>query len=518
MKKYGNFLILLILIIPIGNVVAQGAFFDEADAFFKEYVLDGQVKYGQLTNNNSLTSLLDQVAKADLQKMDANTRKAFLINAYNLLVIKGATDHYPLQSVLKIDGFFDAKKHRVGGNNITLNKLEKDLLLKAYGDARIHFVVVCGALDCPPITSFAYRPDQIEQQIDRQTRKALNNNNFIKVDKRNGEVQLSQIFEWYSNDFGGSKKKALEFINRYRRETIPTTYKVGFYEYDWSLNAISALNRPSSEIRSDGSPSSNNASRYVVSSTIPRGTFEVKIFNNLYTQQTGPGGDLRDRATFLTTTTSVLYGLKPKFNIGFDIRYRHVRYNSIGDSPLSVLTFNDSPSSRQGVTGIGPKIRYAPFENLPNFSIQSALWLPTSDDLAGNGDDLPYIDWNGATWFTQVFNDFSIGGNFSLFTELDIVLEDIGANENGHLNRFSTPATLILSYFPNAKTTLYALGGFSPFWQEEFDYFAQIGTGAKYQFTPKFELELLYTWFTNDFLQTTGGRAATYNLGIRFNL
>ena len=103
--------------------------------------------------------------------------------------------------------------------------------------------------------------------------------------------------------------------------------------------------------------------------------------------------------------------------------------------------------------------------------------------------------------------------NFSLFTELDVLIEDIGKS-----NRLSTPATLIFSYNPNPKTTLYTLGGFSPYWQTEFDYFIQGGAGAKYQFTPKLELELLYTKFTNKFLLDTGGEAATFNLGLRFNI
>ncbi|MEO0341134.1 MAG: hypothetical protein AAF242_18210, partial [Bacteroidota bacterium] len=153
---------------------------------------------------------------------------------------------------------------------------------------------------------------------------------------------------------------------------------------------------------------------------------------------------------------------------------------------------------------------------LPNFSIQSAFWFPIGEDLEGNGE-LPFIDWNGATWWTQFFNDFTLSPNFSLFTEIDVLWEDIGNVENGALNRVSTPATAILSYFPNPKTTLYGLTSFSPFWQTEFDYFAQAGVGAKYQFNRNFEVEVLYTAFTNDFLQQNNGNASTFNIGIRVN-
>ena len=70
---------------------------------------------------------------------------------------------------------------------------------------------------------------------------------------------------------------------------------------------------------------------------------------------------------------------------------------------------------------------------------------------------------------------------------------------------------------PNTKLTLYTLGSYSPYWQENFDYFYQFGVGSKYQFTPNFEIELLYTDFTNKFLNDTGGQAETVNLGLRFN-
>ena len=99
-----------------------------------------------------------------------------------------------------------------------------------------------------------------------------------------------------------------------------------------------------------------------------------------------------------------------------------------------------------------------------------------------------------------------------------MIIEDIGKSEDGFLDRVSTPVTLIFSYNPNPKTTVYALTGYSPFWQSSFDYFAQAGVGTKYQFTRNVELELLYTYFTTRFFQQNGGNAGTYNVGSRYNL
>ncbi|MEL7122909.1 MAG: DUF547 domain-containing protein, partial [Bacteroidota bacterium] len=149
--------IFLALIIAIStSALAQPAtFFDQADQFFKQNVENGKVNYAKLSNDQDLNDLITAINTFDLEQVTEGNRKAYLINVYNLLVIKGALDNYPLNSVLNVNGFFDAKKHNVGGQKMTLNQLEKDELLKVYKDARLHFVLVCGALDCPPITTFA---------------------------------------------------------------------------------------------------------------------------------------------------------------------------------------------------------------------------------------------------------------------------------------------------------------------------------------------------------------------------
>jgi len=484
-------------------------FFAKADGFFKTHVQNGKVNYADAKNSQTLKELVATIENVNDSGASDLDKKAFYINAYNILVINAATQAYPLASVNDIPGFFDRKKHTVAGESTTLNKLEKEKLLKATNDARLHFVLVCGAIDCPPIVNFAYTPEKLNAQMEKQTQIALNNPAFIKI--AGNEVQLSKIFQWYVGDFGGSQRSVIEFINKYRNSKISAANKISYYEYDWTLNNGSAGH--SSVTNSVGA----NAARYVVSAAIPKGSFEIKLFNNLYTQKTGSVENLTDRSTFFTSTLSALYGVTNRFNAGIETKYRRVNYSNLPSSPLAVLSGNAAGDSRAGITGFGPKVRIAPFEKLENFSIQSTLIFPIGQDLAGN-NDLRYIDWPGPIFNTQLFNDFSIGNSFSLFTEVDFLLEDIGKVEENHINRFSTPATAIFSYFPNPKTTFYVLGSFSPYYQTDFDYFAQAGLGTKYQITPAFEVELLYTAFTNKFLLDTGGNANTFNLGIRYSL
>ena len=500
------FIPFLFLVWVPGILAQELTFFERTNQFMSEHITDGQVNYAQM-DQVALNILMQEIAKTDHTQMTGNERKAYLINAYNLAVLYSVQMHYPVASVQDVPNFFDTKNLEVNGERISLNELEKEILFPAFPDPRLHFVLVCGAIGCPPIINAAYLPETLEAQLDEQTSKALNRAAFI--DLKEGDLYWSSLFDWYASDFGGNKVERIEWINRFRSEALTTDLKTKVLPYDWILN------EKKETVSGIADQSANNAIRYVVSSTIPKGTTETKIFNNLYTQATGDGSTLLDRSNFFTTFITSLYGVSDRLNVGLEARYRRVSNTRFGTSLLDVFSTNERTGFRDGFTTIGPKIRWAPVPKWGNFSIQSAFWFPLRDDLEGT-DALPYMDWNGATSWTQIFNDFSLGNSFSLFTEVDVLLEDIGSDEDD-LNRLSTPVTVIASYFPEPNTTLYVLNGFSPYWKPDLDYFYQAGVGGKYQFSRKFEVELLYTYFTNSFLLENNGRASTFNFGIRIN-
>ncbi len=225
------------LIIQFGFSQGTEDFFIQADAFFKTYVSDGRVNYSEIKKDpSSLDQLLDMASSISISKDQAKEYQAFYINAYNLAVIKGIVNAYPVKSPLDIKGFFDKTTYHLGGKETTLNDLENKILRKNFPEeARFHFVLVCAGLGCPPIIAEAYTPKTLEKQLQRQTVKALNDPDFIKV--KGNKVQLSQIFEWYKEDFTRNGSE-IDYINTFRKEKIPEGVKVSYYPYDWSLNQI----------------------------------------------------------------------------------------------------------------------------------------------------------------------------------------------------------------------------------------------------------------------------------------
>ncbi|WP_046756268.1 DUF547 domain-containing protein [Kordia jejudonensis] len=234
--KHITITFLTVLFTTVSFAQDTATFFKASDAFFKEHVKDGKVNYKAIKKNTAeLDKILASTNTISVAKSDAETFQAFWINVYNLSVIKGIVENYPVKSPLDINGFFDKTQHAVGGKKITLNDIEHKLLRGNFNDARFHFVLVCAGLGCPPIIAEAYMPNTLDSQLDRQTRIALNNDDFIKVNAKKKRVQLSEIMKWYKEDFTQNGNE-IDFINKYREEKIAEKSKISYYPYNWKLN------------------------------------------------------------------------------------------------------------------------------------------------------------------------------------------------------------------------------------------------------------------------------------------
>jgi len=210
-------------------------FFDSADNFFQTYVENGKVKYAEIKQNpKALSYLMEEAKKVEVSTVNPDQYKAFWINSYNLAVISGIVKNYPVNSPMDIDGFFDKTSYEIGGKEVTLNSIENDLLRAKFPEPRFHFVLVCAAISCPPIIPEAYRAETLEKQLQRQTEKAMNNPQFVQVQK--DKVLFSEIMKWYEQDFTKNGQTLIEFANKYRKNPIPNKFETGFYNYNWKLN------------------------------------------------------------------------------------------------------------------------------------------------------------------------------------------------------------------------------------------------------------------------------------------
>ncbi len=238
--KTTPFIILLALLTFLTAQHSRLTFFDRVDVFLQQYVKNGLVDYRSILKNpGQLNQLVEEIRQFDLNTLTTpEQEQAFWINTYNILVIKGIIAHYPLNSPLDVPGFFKSIRYPVGGQQLTLDEIENIRLRERFNAPRVHFVLVCAARGCPPISDHAYRPEHLEQQMEQRAKNVLNNPRFVKIDEPTKTVYLSEIFKWFKSDFEGNGKSVVDYINRYRNTPIPFDFRIQYMKYDWNLNTF----------------------------------------------------------------------------------------------------------------------------------------------------------------------------------------------------------------------------------------------------------------------------------------
>ncbi len=139
-------------------------------------------------------------------------------------------------------------------------------------------------------------------------------------------------------------------------------------------------------------PQKSNIQQYTPSKLVGKGQWDLKWFNNLYTET----GRI-PRATFFTSTIEVYTGVgeNKRWNIGAIVE---MRSNVINDrKALDVFKFDgDEGTARSGITSIAPSVKFVPFASESNFSIQSSFFIPLVDNETENG---VFLDQKGYTCF-----------------------------------------------------------------------------------------------------------------------
>ncbi|XCF06195.1 hypothetical protein ABI125_15930 [Tamlana crocina] len=269
---------------------------------------------------------------------------------------------------------------------------------------------------------------------------------------------------------------------------------------------------------------------YTPSKLLKKGQWDIKWFNNLYTQTktADESGDVTknlSRETYFTSTLDVFTGVSEnsKLNVGVILEFRS---NVVGNrNALDVFKFDgERGTARSGLTSIAPAIKFNPLKNVSNFTIQTALHIP----LVGNEtEDGVFFDQKGFIFQNRFFYDYTFGsGDWQIFSELntefnfgkeDVYTPDFSTSLEGSFANNSLRLTpgVFLSYFPSNKFTVLALAQHSQLLDLGNDFsqdFTAVGGGAKYQLTKVLNIEALYTNFVRG---KSSGLGQTFNIGLR---
>jgi hypothetical protein len=266
----------LILIGPLAGVSIRGAQGAPPDALHRPLdqildlnVRDGLVYYRALRSERGR---LDRYAAslnvpaATYESWSREHKMAFWLNAYNVFVlqtvidnypIKGSSKNYPPNSVRQVPGAFERIKHRVAGQSLTLDEIEKTILPQ-FKEPRLYLALGRGAVGSGRLRSEAYTGDQLKQQLDDIQGEFVSEQTMIKIDRGANEVSVTPIMSWHDAEFiaaydTGStgtmaqrspiERAIVAFVTPrllpLEKEFLQKNeFKVTYHPFDWRLNDL----------------------------------------------------------------------------------------------------------------------------------------------------------------------------------------------------------------------------------------------------------------------------------------
>jgi len=255
-SRIGGWILGLLLLTAALRAAAEN-FRDPWSLFLQKYVsADGRVDYGAWkasdTDVGKMKGILYALGAAKHETGPREEALAHYLNLYNVFMIKLVLDHYPVSSVKKIGGGFGPWKMTFSprrGEKISLDEIEHKILRVKFKEPRIHFALVCASVGCPPLRTEAYRGYLIDTQLAEQERRFLTDTSknrwrivesgFLSKEARL-QFELSSIFKWFGEDFGGEAgviRRIYPYLDRESQALVDQSrYDVEYLDYDWSLN------------------------------------------------------------------------------------------------------------------------------------------------------------------------------------------------------------------------------------------------------------------------------------------
>lgn len=210
----------------------------------KDGIKTSLVDYDQWSTDPLHEQAMDLLTKTNPDSLSQAEKMAFWINSYNLLTIDLIIKNNEKESIKNLGSFIQSpwKSHswNLNGKNYTLHNIEHQVL-RPMGDPRIHVAINCASLSCPDLLHEPYEASRLNQQLNQQVRLFLQNRTKGVLMDGSG-VQISAIFQWFSQDFNKknapkSKIGVITFINNHSKSSLSPSEHLEYLKYNWKLNA-----------------------------------------------------------------------------------------------------------------------------------------------------------------------------------------------------------------------------------------------------------------------------------------
>jgi len=163
---------------------------------------------------------------------------AYHLNTYNALAMFNVLEAGVPRSLSEygLVRFFWLRRVAVGGAPLSLYAYENEVI-RPLGEPRVHFALNCMAAGCPRLPRRPFRAATLDADLDREARAFLAEARNVQVEHDRRVARLSEIFDFFPEDFLAHAPSLVAYVNRYRAPDIPPDFAVEFIPYDWTVAA-----------------------------------------------------------------------------------------------------------------------------------------------------------------------------------------------------------------------------------------------------------------------------------------
>lgn len=225
------------------------------DDLLGRFVIDDTVDYAGLQAELSALDLyLANLAQLDVDAFEALSRQdrfAFWINAYNASILRLVAEHYPVESIRDLGGdvFGRVWDHRLiplghlapelGEALLSYSDIEHAILRDGFADARVHAVINCASVSCPPLLPDAFVGARLDEDLNAAMERFVRDPKRNELDQAAGRLGLSKIFDWFADDFLRYTDSVPSYLRNFAGPAggdWMETAEIEYLDYSWLLN------------------------------------------------------------------------------------------------------------------------------------------------------------------------------------------------------------------------------------------------------------------------------------------
>ncbi|MBN9230666.1 MAG: DUF547 domain-containing protein [Legionella sp. 40-6] len=211
------------------------------------------VDYAHLTAQDLtlLNEYLKLMATVNINNYNRQEQLAYWINIYNALTVKTIASYYPVSSIQEINispglfsvGPWGANLITIKNNAISLDDIYHRIIRPIWNDPRVHYAINNGSIGAANLSKVAYQGNLIENQLNEAAKNYINSLRGVSVIE--GRLIISKFYDWYEEDFGGTKQDVINHLQQYADEPLKSQLKhintIDSYIYNWHLNSPASV-------------------------------------------------------------------------------------------------------------------------------------------------------------------------------------------------------------------------------------------------------------------------------------